>query len=450
MTSERTVIRAISWRDLFPWLLLLRTVRLAAHPAALAAATLAFWLTIPGWWIGARVFLTAEQRTELSLQNSQLPAGSPQDMLASHLPLAAAEYFPASAGAVAEPYRRLSEPVARLLRIRGSVGEAAYCLWGTLWSLTIWGLAGGFISRLAIVRLATDEPEPLKTSARLALRRYLSYVLAPLYPLLGLLILGLPIALLGLAIRLSPGGGSILVGLLWIFVVLASLPAAWLLGGLLFGWPLMWSAISGERDGDSFEAFSRSFSYVYGQPLRYFFYVVVVLLLGALGLAVVQIAINLILGFAFGMLSWGAGGESVTEIQQLIVLIQAGAELPAERNELLTFGATLFALVSGIVQSTLHGFAYSYLFVTAAGIYLLLRQDVDETEFDEIYLPAEERKPSPPASSTPASTSATTTPPAAAQPVDSPLAPAPSPSSPPPPPPPDAAAPHTGDETGPG
>jgi hypothetical protein len=439
MTSERTVIRAISWRDLFPWLLLLRTVRLAAHPAALAAATLAFWLTIPGWWIGARVFLTAEQRTELSLQNGQLPAGGPQDMLASHLPLAAAEYFPASAGAVAEPYRRLSEPVARLLRIRGSVGEAAYCLWGTLWSLAVWGLAGGFISRLAIVRLATDEPEPLKTSARLALRRYLSYVLAPLYPLLGLLILALPIALLGLAIRLSPGGGSVLVGLLWIFVVLAGLPAAWLLGGLLFGWPLMWPAISGEREGDSFEAFSRSFSYVYGQPVRYFFYVVVVLLLGALWLAVVQIAINLILGFAFGMLSWGAGGESVTEIQQLIVLIQAGAELPAERNELLAFGASLFALVTGIVQSVLHGFAYSYLFVAATGIYLLLRQDVDETEFDEIYLPAEERKASTPAPSTPASTAATATPPAES--------PAPSPSPSPPPPPPDAAGPRTGDGT---
>ena len=57
MTDERGVVRSISWRDLFPWLILLRTFRIAIHPALLTAATVATLLTPIGWWAGGWLFL---------------------------------------------------------------------------------------------------------------------------------------------------------------------------------------------------------------------------------------------------------------------------------------------------------------------------------------------------------------------------------------------------------
>ena len=110
----------------------------------------------------------------------------------------------------------------------------------------------------------------------------------PLYPLLGHRAPGHSDRAARPAVCVSRlGFGSVLAGLLWIFVVIAGLGALWLFGGLIFGWPLMWPTISAERDGDPFEAFSRSFSYVYGKPLHYFFYVVVAAAFGALCWAVV-------------------------------------------------------------------------------------------------------------------------------------------------------------------
>src|SRR5204863_3866138 len=102
---------------------------------------------------------------------------------------------------------------------------------------------------------------------------------------LAIVLLAIPIALVGLLLRVSIGFGAAVAGIGWLFVAIAGIGAMWLFGGLIFGWPLMWPAISAERDGDPFDAFSRSYSYVYGKPLHYFFYVVVAAALGALSWA---------------------------------------------------------------------------------------------------------------------------------------------------------------------
>ena len=75
------------------------------------------------------------------------------------------------------------------------------------------------------------------------------YFLAPLYPLVGVVLLALPISVVGLFLRASLGLGAVVAGLVWVLVLLASLAAMWLLGGLIFGWPLMWPTISAEQDG---------------------------------------------------------------------------------------------------------------------------------------------------------------------------------------------------------
>lgn len=400
MTEDRTVIRSISWRDLFPWLILLRTFRIAVSPQLLVAATAATLLTSLGWWISGWVFLHHydEAAKEWVVQGPKVMETS----LERQMPAAVQEYLPGAPTGLFEPFYRLAEPVRQLFSWRLSFVETAYYVFGSLWALAAWSLAGGYITRHAVVELATESSPGLKGPATFALRRYLWYLLTPLYPLLGIVLIGAVIALVGLPMRFAPGLGTILAGLLWIFVVLGSLAAVWLIVGLLFGWPLMWPAVSAERDGDPFEAFSRSFSYVYGAPLHYLFYVVVAALFGAVCLAVVVGVGTLVTEFGFWALAWGGGSENVERTRTLVELVLANQdrELSSEANKTWVFGATIMALVVGLVRAVVRGYTFSFFWCVASAIYLLLRRDVDEQEMDEVY---QEPRPVTPAPATTAS-----------------------------------------------
>ena len=388
MTDERGVIRSISWRDLFPWLILLRTFRIAIHPPLLAVATAAVLLTSVGWWAGGWMFLS-EYDEVAKRYVVQYPAAQ-HPTLTELVPPAMRDYLPSAASGLVEPFLRLAEPWRQLFQLKLGIRETAYYVFGSLVALAVWSLAGGFITRHAVQELAEHEPD-LVATARFAGRRYLWYFLAPLYPLLGVLLIGLPIALLGIPIYFSLGVGSIIAGLLWIFVVVASVAAAWLLIGLLFGWPLMWPAVSAERDGDAFEAFSRSFAYVYGRPLNYFFYVVVAALFGALCLALVHIAALLVTEFGFWALAWGAGGDDVAVLRDQVERVLGRTDIPRHENQTLVFGAQLMAIVVGLVRTVESAYMLTYFWCVASAIYLLMRMDVDDKEMDEIHLESDPR-----------------------------------------------------------
>jgi hypothetical protein len=186
----------------------------------------------------------------------------------------------------------------------------------------------------------------------------------------------------------------------------------------------MWGTISAEKEGDAFEAFSRSFSYVYGKPLHYLFYAVVAALFGALCLAVVRYGTDMVLEFGFWALSWGAGAERAA---QIVGLANQGFEMytldpsPAGGG-LLKFGALLIYLVTGLVRFVTLGFVMSFFWCVAGALYLLMRQDVDDKEMDDVYIPVEPAPPqpaleaaaAPPSSAEPASESPSAEAPASA------------------------------------
>jgi hypothetical protein len=402
--NEHGVIRRISWRDLFPWLILFRTFRIAISPSLLAVAVVASILSLVGWRVAGLAFIPrAEGQHWLAPRKPVPDAGDSQ--LRSHLPTAALEYLPAAPTGILEGYFNLAEPMKRLFQLDQNppgagprpltLGETAYYAFGTLWTLAIWAFAGGVITRRAVVQLGAEEPVGIAPAAKYAGRRYLWYLLTPLYPLLGVALLAIPIALFGLPLRLGQIEGlqwiqglwAIVAGLLWILVIIAGLGAAWLLAGLIFGWPLMWPAISAEREGDPFDAFSRSYSYVYGKPLHYFFYVVVAALFGALCVAVVTIGATLVLEFGFWALSWGAGGGNALGLRDLSYAYAAGAhrDLP-EDARLLAIGTAILGIVVMLVRQVVVAFTFTYFWCAASGIYLLLRMDVDHKEMDEVYL----------------------------------------------------------------
>jgi hypothetical protein len=59
--NEQGVLRRISWRDLFPWLILFRTFRIAISPSLLALATLASIVSYVGWRIADSVYIHREE-----------------------------------------------------------------------------------------------------------------------------------------------------------------------------------------------------------------------------------------------------------------------------------------------------------------------------------------------------------------------------------------------------
>src|SRR5580704_2740132 len=95
--------------------------------------------------------------------------------------------------------------------------------------------------------------------------------------------------------------GDILGGLLWPLVLLAGLIMAVVLVGLV-GYPLMYTTISAEGS-DSFDALSRSYSYVYQAPWQYLWYGLVATLYGA--------ALVFFVGFMASLIvflgKWGIG-----------------------------------------------------------------------------------------------------------------------------------------------
>jgi hypothetical protein len=377
MTDSPGMIRQIAWREIFPWLILFRVFRIAISPALLALATLAVLVSPVGWWLAGRLFLTP----------AQLSAQPGASILVGGLPPAVLTWFPGGVNNVLlRTYSELTEPLGRLFRLEITLAEAAYYTLGFLWVIAVWAFPGGVITRRAIVQLATDEPLGIRPAIDYACRKYLWYVLAPLYPLLGVAALAVPIAALGFALWLLPGLGAVLAGLAWPLVIVAGVAGMWLVGGIVFGWPLMWPTISAERDGDPFEAFSRSYAYVYGKPLQYFFYVAVAAVFGMLCFAVAWGAAAIVREFGFWALSWGAGGPAAAELRDYALDVAAGEFRETDFGGTWRIGATLVGLAIGLIEAVLVAFRFSFFFCTASAIYLLLRHDVDEKEMDEVFV----------------------------------------------------------------
>ncbi len=138
--------------------------------------------------------------------------------------------------------------------------------------------------------------------------------------------------------------------------------------GLLFGWPLMWPTISAEGR-DSFDALSRSYSYVYQRPLHYLWYALVASVLGVLGAIVVRYFVAAVLYLTAWAVSWGAGNAVLGDM-----------------TEAAPLAASILAFWTGAVQVVAVGFIYTFFLCAMTVIYFLLRYDVDGTEMDEVFV----------------------------------------------------------------
>jgi hypothetical protein len=384
MTGQNGIVREISWRDIFPWLILFRTNFLAQRGSLLLLAAFGASVTPLGWRLAESVWLSEEV-----LQDSQFRSfveeqrAWPTRFARSESPVAGglkrAEQMvrhPLQEG-LGAAWRRLVGPF-RVVFQAGPLGvtQYLYLATGILWSLMVWGFVGGTIARVAVVEIGLEEDPGFVSALVFAWRRLKSLAFAPILPLPAMLLFAIPCVLVGWLMRFDLG--VLLGGALWLIILLMGFAVAWLLVGLVLGWPFMPAVIVTEEGGDHFEAFHRCYSYVYNCPLHYIFFWLLAGVLALLGCWAIDTMADLTLHVVAAVMSLGAGPDRWRQI--------AEAAAGGEANGMLWAGSRLMGFFEQFLGLMTTAFRYTIFFVSTATIYLLLRQQVDDAELDEVYL----------------------------------------------------------------
>jgi hypothetical protein len=341
-----------------------------------------------------------------------------------------------------EQFPVLIEPVIKLIRpllyfLSGSAnswGIKLYFLLVFIWTVVTWSLFGGAITRIAVVQVARPgEPIGLTEAVRFTYKRLLSYVSAPLFPLALVFALLIFSFIFSLFHSIPIFGDIVVDGLFWFVMLLIGLVMSLSLVGLAVGWPLMAPTISAEGT-DSWEALSRSFSYVFQRPWHYLWYVAVTVAYGA----VVIFFVGFMGSLSVYMSKWAVSETTFISARQpsflfvyapksfgwRTLLLQGGIdEYPKDTEgaakddpptgadlvsngqiNVLAYdhyvrnlnwwnkvGAALVAFWLGVLFLLILGFGYSFFFSTTTIIYLLMRRLIDAAEIDEVYLEEEDQ-----------------------------------------------------------
>jgi hypothetical protein len=268
--------------------------------------------------------------------------------------------------------------------------------------LVLWSVFGGAICRIAAVHVARDEKLSIRSALVFSGGKFLSFLCAPLIPLAILGGIGLVTSLASLVLTIvpwfGPNIGVAIMGVSFVLALLAGLAMAVVLVGLVGGFNLMYPTIAVEGS-DSFDAISRSFSYLYARPWRLAFYTAVSIAYGSVCYLFVRLFIYLVLCLTHLFVGLGV----LTHASSSAPLLSALWPDPSTAGRLsysvdslsLTvpqeIGAGFIWLWVHLTVALLGAFAVTFYCSANTIIYYLLRQDVDATDLNEVYVdPADE------------------------------------------------------------
>lgn len=420
MADHKLDLRGVNPREMFPWLHLLRGLKISLELKKIILAALGVVLMTGGWWVigrfapQGRVAAQVEARPDVeskvdvdittrfpAIELKRLPweappGGASDDVLRSPLNDGfTSQRVPTSFFLAFEPIRQLVFPVALMFQSTGSAFV------GTLlgvWTLLVWGLFGGAITRIAAVQVAREGQVGLFEALRFALGRYFNYISAPILPFIGVVLIVTLCLLGGLLTRIP--GFDIAMGAIWIMALVAGFVMTIALFGLAVGWPLMHAAISAEAT-ESFDALSRAYSYVLGRPWNYFFYGVFALVYGGVVMILATTVGYTLVHLSQYAVSWGGAEEKLRQLYAYAPTAGGWREAFGPRageagpEGTTRIAAGLIGFWITVAQLGLIGFAYSYFWSAATIVYFLLRRDVDETELEEVFIEEEEDEPFP-------------------------------------------------------
>jgi hypothetical protein len=369
-----TVVHEIRWSDALPWWLLFRAAGAAFAPTVILLAAAGAVATWAGWSMADRLGLAgvdaaadviaAAKADDLLLPGAapgaSRPFGRPGWLrsLGDRLPAVVTDLT----RLVAIPFR----PTATLRELGGAAARIG-------WFLLVWSIFGTAIARHVALKLVGEDAPGVVGATWFGSRKWLPAFNSVLFVLVGVLALSVPGAILGLAMRTS--WGLAFAGAVWPLVLLGAVVLAILVVGVVAGWPLMVACVGVER-GDSFQAISTAFSYLYQRPLHYAFYALVALLVAIPSLAVAALFADATASLAMWATSFGMGHERTAAVLGGL----------ADAAPAAAWGARAIAFWNRGLETLLSSFGWGYFWAIATAAYLLLRQDVDGTELDEVVL----------------------------------------------------------------
>ena len=266
-----------------------------------------------------------------------------------------------------------------------------FVLFFTLALVTV-AIFGGAISRIAAVHVARDERISVRQSLKFSAAKFLSFVSAPLIPAVVFIGVGVAVGVCGLLLYI-PYVGPIAVGIFFFVALLAGLLMTLILIGTLGGFGLMYPTIAAEGS-DSFDAISRSFSYLFARPWRFIFYTLVALVYGALTFLFVKLFLYLVIRLA--LLATGLFVvRTAADGSGLLTAMAAGPANPLDLSYEVPFitlngaqhvAAFFLAFWIYLVVGLAAAFVLSMYFSLNTIIYFLMRSEVDATDPDEVYL----------------------------------------------------------------
>jgi hypothetical protein len=425
MADSPTKVRDVAWSELFPWLMLTRSVRVALLARVLVLGAAGLIATMIGWWLLAELFSRStdpvitgwKHNTTLNIWN---------DSAETDMAPLSANTSARSAGEVFESARKnlLEAPVTIWLyftrpfieMFRSTLTPTGFLflfLCGT-WEVLVWGLFGGAITRIAALKFTRDEAPGIIAALRHAAMKWGSYSLPPLVALAGTAVFAVQLILLGFVMRLPIL--ALVAAVFWPIVILLGLMMAVLLLGALVGWPLMWATVSVEGT-DAFDALSRSYAYTYHRPWRLLWYVLFAAFLAIASMFVVKLFASSAIALGNWSIDWGLDNETMRSVVAPAPVPPGAANEgepkievssanpapgeaasppatpapttpppPGELQGIPAATRTLIWFWEKVVVVVVAGYQAGFLWVAAVGIYLLLRRDIDGVQVSEVYI----------------------------------------------------------------
>jgi hypothetical protein len=416
MADPPTKVREVAWNELFPWLMLVRSVRIALMARVMVLGAVGLLATMLGWWLLAEMFSRSDDGLIRSWHDvTDLRLGG--DFWVDISTRSAIDvFYSAVSDLVQAPiaiWLYLTRPFIELFDGDLTPTSFFFLLLCGVWELVVWGLIGGAITRIAALKFTRDEAPGLIAALTHAARKLPSYSLPTLVAMAGAAVFAILLAIVGLAMRVD--FLALLAGIFWPFVLLQGLLMAILLLGALVGWPLMWATVSVEGT-DAFDALSRSYAYTYHRPFRLLWYVLFAALLAIVSMFIVKLFAASSIALADWSVDWGLDEYTMRTVvapdtdldQPMDMAPPVDTEAaPTDELDVTDEGATVDddrepgTMLRGarravhfwkvMVAALAAGYQAGFLWVAAVGVYLLLRRDIDGVQLNEVYIdPADE------------------------------------------------------------
>ncbi len=258
---------------------------------------------------------------------------------------------------------------------------------------SVWAVFGGAIARIAAVHVSRDEKLSIRAALRFSSGKFLSFLFAPIIPLMIVAALGIVTTVLAGIVLWAPFIGPIIAGIFFFILLAIGFVMALVLVGTVGGFNLMYPTIAVEGS-DSFDAISRSFSYLYARPWRLAFYTAVSIAYGAITYTFIKLFVALMLKLihvfaGFGVFRsadnmrplWNTLWPGPGEFAHLTYDVQTLTLGPGE-----AIGAYLIAVWVYLVIAILGAYAISFYFSSNTIIYYLMRNEVDATDMEDVYV----------------------------------------------------------------